>query len=84
MISHRSSLSGRQFARSILRLVAVALLWGCAVGPDFHRPGAPAADSYTRPPAIAKTVSAEIPGGRTTFRTEPGHFASVVDAVPVA
>ena len=63
MISHRSSLSGRQFARSILRVVAVALLWGCAVGPDFHRPGAPAANSYTRQPAITRTVSAEIPGG---------------------
>ena len=63
MISHRSSLSGRQFARSILGVVAVGLLWGCAVGPDFHRPGAPAANSYTRQPAITKTVSAEIPGG---------------------
>jgi NodT family efflux transporter outer membrane factor (OMF) lipoprotein len=44
-------------------LAAVALLPGCAVGPDFHRPAAPAVDRYTRQPLAAKTVSADVAGG---------------------
>ena len=63
MMPHQCPLAGRQFARSILGLVACALVSSCAVGPDFHRPVAPAVDGYTRQPTTAKTVSAEIPGG---------------------
>jgi len=63
MMPHKCPLAGRQFARSILGLAAFALVSGCAVGPDFQRPVAPAVDGYTRQPATARTVSAEIPGG---------------------
>ena len=37
---------------------AVALLGGCAVGPDFQRPTAPATDHYLPKPLPAKTASA--------------------------
>ena len=63
MMPHKCPLAARQFARSILGLAAFALVSGCAVGPDFQRPVAPAVDGYTRQPATARTVSAEIPGG---------------------
>lgn len=44
-------------------LGVLAVISGCAVGPDFQSPAAPAVDGYTRQPSIAKTASAEIPGG---------------------
>ena len=48
-------------------LVAVAVtasLFGCAVGPDFERPAAPAVDGYTREALPASTASAEVAGGK--------------------
>jgi len=62
MMPHQCPLAGRQFARSILGLAACALVSGCAVGPDFHPPVAPAVDGYTRQP-LTTTARAEIPGG---------------------
>src|SRR5229473_1322451 len=44
-------------------LGAVALASGCAVGPDFHRPAAPALVDYTRPSLAATTASANVVGG---------------------
>jgi len=44
-------------------LSAVALMSGCAVGPNFRRPVAPAVDSYARPSLAAKTASADVAGG---------------------
>ena len=44
-------------------LAAFALLSGCAVGPDFHRPAAPTVSGYTREPLSPQTASAEVPGG---------------------
>src|SRR5579864_6725422 len=43
--------------------LALALLSGCTVGPDFHRPEAPAVPRYTREPLPPKTASADVPGG---------------------
>src|SRR5262249_55019558 len=60
---HAYSLSGRQFSGVVAMWTALVLASGCAVGPDFHRPAAPAVDGYTRQPLVGKTVSAEIPGG---------------------
>src|SRR5499427_1935835 len=62
MMPHQCPLAARQFAHSILGLAAFALVSGCAVGPDFHRPVAPAVDGYTRQP-LTTTAKAEIPGG---------------------
>ena len=47
---------GRSFA------IGLALT-GCAVGPDFERPGAPEVEGYSREPLAAKTSSAGITGG---------------------
>jgi len=41
----------------------VALLSGCAVGPEFRRPATPAVISYARPSLAAKTASSEVAGG---------------------
>ncbi len=55
--------SARRFPRAVAALATLALLSGCAVGPDFHRPAAPAVTGYTRGPVLAQTASAEAPGG---------------------
>src|ERR1700732_3909968 len=49
-------------------LTASLVLWGCAVGPDFMRPDAPAADRYTADPLPVQTASATVAGGA------PQHF----------
>jgi NodT family efflux transporter outer membrane factor (OMF) lipoprotein len=38
---------------------------GCAVGPNFHRPTAPAVERYTPEPLAAKTAKAAIVGGES-------------------
>lgn len=49
--------------RTIVSLLASALLAGCAAGPDFERPAAPAVSRYTERPLAAMTASAPGPGG---------------------
>ncbi len=44
-------------------LAALALLSGCAVGPDFHRPAPPTVSGYTREALSPQTAAAEVPGG---------------------
>ena len=44
-------------------LVAALVTSGCAVGPDFKTPPAPAAAGYSAQPLPAQTVSAPVPGG---------------------
>ena len=41
----------------------LALVAGCTVGPDFHRPKVPAAAGYTTQPLTAATSSANVAGG---------------------
>ncbi|HMK57309.1 MAG TPA: TolC family protein, partial [Dissulfurispiraceae bacterium] len=41
----------------------MTLLAGCSVGPDFHRPNAPATESYTITQLPEKTASAPGAGG---------------------
>jgi NodT family efflux transporter outer membrane factor (OMF) lipoprotein len=53
---------GRKGAGGWLLAIGVALA-GCAVGPDFERPEAPAVDRYTREPLPQATNSADIEGG---------------------
>ena len=65
--------------------IAVAIT-GCAVGPDFHRPPAPADTGYTREPLATQTAAINTRGGEaqhfvperdipgewwTLFRSEP-------------
>jgi NodT family efflux transporter outer membrane factor (OMF) lipoprotein len=47
----------------VITLAALALLSGCAVGPDFHRPAPPTVSGYTRESLSPQTASAEVPGG---------------------
>src|ERR1700693_3061237 len=50
--------------RSIAALLFAPLVfWGCTVGPDFERPEAPDADSYTVERLPVATASAPVPGG---------------------
>src|SRR5262249_30827380 len=49
----------------------LALLSGCAVGPDFRRPAAPAVEGYARPSLAATTPSADVAGGHAQ-RLIPG------------
>lgn len=53
----------RQLSGAMAAFAAVALLSGCAVGPNFRRPAPPALSSYTRPSLAAKTASADVAGG---------------------
>ncbi len=53
----------RKNPRQSLAILAAALLSGCAVGPDFQRPEAPATQQYTAAPLPEQTASAEISGG---------------------
>ena len=39
------------------------LVAGCAVGPDFHRPKAPAVDGYTPKPLAATASTPNVQGG---------------------
>jgi NodT family efflux transporter outer membrane factor (OMF) lipoprotein len=53
----------REQASVLVRAAALALLAGCGVGPDFHRPEAPTGARYTREPLPPQTASADVPGG---------------------
>jgi NodT family efflux transporter outer membrane factor (OMF) lipoprotein len=50
--------------RAVLSAVALsALLGGCSVGPDFHRPAAPNVTGYTQEPLPAETAKANVVAG---------------------
>jgi len=59
--SHRTPYAARAARGSAL--AAIALLAGCAVGPDFRAPDPPATQQYTRDPAPATTAAADGPAG---------------------
>jgi NodT family efflux transporter outer membrane factor (OMF) lipoprotein len=42
---------------------AIVITAGCAVGPDFRRPAAPAVDRYTQKSLPGQTASVEVKGG---------------------
>ena len=47
----------------VARLLPLALLAGCAVGPDFKTPDAPKTERYTAEPLPAATTATALPGG---------------------
>jgi NodT family efflux transporter outer membrane factor (OMF) lipoprotein len=61
--SPRCAVWPRSLARVVATLTAVTLACGCAVGPNFRRPAAPAVDSYARPSLPATTTSVDVTGG---------------------
>lgn len=50
-------------ARSILTFAGLMITAGCAVGPNFRQPDAPAVKGYTTEPLAAKTAQADVVGG---------------------
>ncbi len=48
---------------SVIALMVAAMMSGCAVGPDFKRPEAPAATGYTPQSLPTETAAAAIQGG---------------------
>ncbi|HAM50770.1 MAG TPA: histidine kinase [Nitrospiraceae bacterium] len=56
-------MSAQYFSSIAVVLAGVALLSGCAVGPDFHRPTPPAVDGYTAQPLTATSSTADVAGG---------------------
>jgi NodT family efflux transporter outer membrane factor (OMF) lipoprotein len=50
-----------------LALAAGALLWACAVGPDFKRPQPPATDTYTAEPLPPQSASSGSAGVAQTY-----------------
>lgn len=50
-------------ARPIIAAVACLLIAGCAVGPNFKRPAAPAVGDYTAHPLSTTVASTDAPGG---------------------
>lgn len=44
--------------------LVLALLGGCAVGPDYHRPDAPKAEGYASTPQMETTTATDVRGGQ--------------------
>lgn len=53
----------KQGAAIAMGAALTAALAGCAVGPDFERPAAPAADRFTEEKLPEKTASVDVAGG---------------------
>ena len=70
----------RKFRYSV-SLLAVSLLAGCAVGPDFHQPAPPEVAGYSPTPLPSHTASAQDPGGAPQHLVQgmdiPGQWWSV-------
>ncbi len=60
--SQPQSRAGRVLEMALF-VAAATLVAGCTVGPDFHRPGAPAVGGYTSQSLPSQTVSANVQGG---------------------
>src|SRR5579872_7207160 len=64
---HTDHISGKAFRPPVLRCAAAAFvllpLAACAVGPDFHKPAAPAVSDYQATPAKTTTATPDVPGG---------------------
>ncbi|HXW73448.1 MAG TPA: efflux transporter outer membrane subunit [Steroidobacteraceae bacterium] len=54
---------GLSLAARLLALTSLAALGACAVGPNFHRPAAPAATDYGNAPSQGTTAAAAGTGG---------------------
>jgi len=71
----------------VLAALAVALLSGCAVGPDFQTPPAPDVAGYTRGRMPAQTASANVAGGQAQHlerdRDIPGDWWELFHSKPL-
>ena len=60
---HSWAASSRAAAFSAVSAIAIALVPGCAVGPNFAKPTAPQVSGYSREPQPEQTVASDVPGG---------------------
>ncbi|MGO4152832.1 efflux transporter outer membrane subunit [Cupriavidus sp. YAF13] len=60
----QASPHGISTSRTVLAMLAAAMLSGCAVGPDFTAPAAPATPSYTAGTQPTRTSAADAPHGQ--------------------
>ncbi len=58
-----SKIPTSQLLTSATSLLALVLMAGCTVGPDFHRPTAPANGGYTVQPLTSISSAANVAGG---------------------
>jgi NodT family efflux transporter outer membrane factor (OMF) lipoprotein len=56
-------MSAKYFTDTLTVLAVAALLSGCTVGPDFHRPAPPAVSGYTSQQLTATTSTVNVAGG---------------------
>jgi NodT family efflux transporter outer membrane factor (OMF) lipoprotein len=67
--------------------LAITLLAGCAVGPDFERPASPAVERYTPEPPPAETAAAAVNGGAAqrlaSGRDIPGEWWALFGSAPL-
>jgi NodT family efflux transporter outer membrane factor (OMF) lipoprotein len=77
----------RARAASLVALLSASMLAGCAVGPDFLRPKAPAVDGYTAQPLPEKTASASTAAGEAQAfalgRDIPGQWWTLFHSEPL-
>jgi NodT family efflux transporter outer membrane factor (OMF) lipoprotein len=59
----RPPISCLNLARILVPLLATLAAAGCAVGPNYQRPAAPAVDRFTDQPLLATTAAAPTSGG---------------------
>ena len=70
MRTHQQPAATTPRPRYLCGAMLVALLAGCAAGPDFKRPAAPAVSAYTAAPLPAQTASSATDlGGEQHFIT---------------
>ena len=72
---------------SLVTWLTLALLNGCAVGPDYHRPDAPKSQDYTPTPQAGTTASATVHGGETQHLVKsmdiPGQWWTLFHSEPL-
>lgn len=73
--------------RFLPTLALFAFLAGCAVGPDFHRPGAPTVKGYMPEPLAPETTKADVAGGEAQHFVEdmdiPGQWWTLFHSEPL-
>jgi NodT family efflux transporter outer membrane factor (OMF) lipoprotein len=72
---------------TIAGVIAASTFAGCAVGPDFHSPKAPASTQYTRGQQPEATTDAPVPGGAAqtlvSGRDIPADWYSLFQSQPL-
>ncbi len=62
-VEKKHAVPAKRVTLTAVLLSIAALISGCAAGPDFHRPAAPAVSGYTRKPLKVTGSSPAVPGG---------------------